>query len=536
MKMDKESLAKNQFWIGFGIFVFLALIAVGWLTTASADANLQLKNQLDRNKAELEKKASKEQPRTLKDIAKLDDMRGALEKRKEEVWEQAWKTQEKMQSWPPDLEPDLGKLDFGADIKVDLRDKYTQITNYNPQLQQMADTFKTKVTVGRDTKTFDAVQFKDGWKNVIGHVDNWAAKNKAPTVEEVWLAQEDIWVQREVLDALREAIASVARFRKVEGPAASPGELFRQQFENSDWLLDLAVVQSKDGKYSLRGKIKNPEPRPDDPPTRRIKAQQKGIGTLYFQVLLHEGGTPVVMPVHGDTLAVGKEWSFAEVPLDLANRPDGILAVTQLYDTHTSPIRRIDQILIGQQPHRTFKPQLKMHEVSSPTAAAPAAGAAAKGPAGPTPALPVIERRRDGEGLNKTDYGLLRERYADVTKQVRRIPVALVLLVDQWYIPEIEAALANSRLRLQIAQVGWHHFRGTLTADVPDGGQKIDDKGRPTGKPRPAAAAAEDQQSNLVELKLYCVASLYERYKPSGQAAAKAEKAAEKTETTEKTE
>jgi len=526
MKMDKESLAKNQFWIGFGVFVFLILVAVVWLTTQSADANAQLEAALNRNKAELEKKATKDLPRTRRDIAKMDEIRAALEKRKDEVWEQAWKAQEKLQTWPPDLEPDLGKLNFGDKIEVDLRDKYAQAGNYNPQLQQMADTFKTKVTVGRETKTFDAVQFKDGWKNVINHVDNWAAKNKAPSVEEVWLAQEDVWLQREILDALREAIASVARFRKVEGPGAAPGELFRQQFENSDWYLDLAVVQGKDGKYGLRGKIKNPEPRPDDPPTRRIKAQQKGIGTLYFQVLLHEGGTPVVLTVHGDTLAVGKEWNIAEVPLDLANRPDGILAVSQLYDVRNSPIRRIDEIAIGQQPHRTFKPQLRMHKMSLPAgAAAPAVAAVpAKGGKAPAPPPPVViaARRGDLEETNKTDYGLLKERYADVTDQVRRIPVGLVLLVDQWYIPEIEAALANSPLRLQIAQVGWHHFRGTLSADVGEG-EKIDEKPRPGVRPRPAAPA-DEQQSNLVELKLFCVASLYERYKSSGtQTAAKTE-------------
>lgn len=518
MKMDKETLAKNQFWIGFGVFVVLVLIALFWLSTFSADANTQLKMALDKSKADLEGMASKKPPKTRADIAKMEERRVSLEKRKEEVWEKAWKVQEELMTWPADLQADLGKLNFGDPISVDLRDKYAQTGTYNPQLKQLAETFITTVPVGKETKTFQSVQFKDGWKAVLPHVENWSAKNKAPTVEEVWLAQEDIWVEREILGALKEAINSVARFRKVEGPAAAAGELFRQQFENSDWRLDLTVVQAKDGKYVLRGKIKNPEPKADDPPERRIKAQQKGIGTLYFLVQLHEGNAnPVVLPVHGDTLAVGKEWAFADYPLDLANRPDGILGVMQLYDAHTSPIRRLDHVFIGQQSHRTFKPSMKMHKVSSGGASAGPAPAAKGGAAAPPPVISTIgDKRREPDAASRTEYGLLKERYADVTDQVRRLPVALVLLVDQWYIPEIEAALANCRLRFQIVQVGWHHYRGTIASDAPE--EKAGE-GVPKVLPgRGKADSGDEQAGNLVELKLYGVASLYERFKSSAPA------------------
>ena len=61
-----------------------------------------------------------------------------------------------------------------------------------------------------------------------------------------------------------------------------------------------------------------------------------------------------------------------------------------------------------------------------------------------------------------TSNGLITRRYTDVTDQVRRMPLAVVVIADQAHIPEVETALANSRLRLQITQVNWQHFRGNL--------------------------------------------------------------------------
>jgi hypothetical protein len=56
------------------------------------------------------------------------------------------------------------------------------------------------------------------------------------------------------------------------------------------------------------------------------------------------------------------------------------------------------------------------------------------------------------------DMGPLRlNRYVDVTAQVRRLPVAMVVTVDQAHIQDFLTAFANSRLRIQTTQVHWQH-------------------------------------------------------------------------------
>ena len=55
-----------------------------------------------------------------------------------------------------------------------------------------------------------------------------------------------------------------------------------------------------------------------------------------------------------------------------------------------------------------------------------------------------------------------KDRYIDVTDQVRRMPVALVLVIDQMFIQDALAAYANSTLRFQVTQFHWTRFRGTL--------------------------------------------------------------------------
>ena len=171
------------------------------------------------------------------------------------------------------------------------------------------------------------------------------------------------------------------------------------------------------------------------------------------------------------------------------------------------------------------------------------------------------------------------------------MPVALVLVLDQEYIADVLAAVANSRLRIQTTQVHWQHLptgavkpplsegegdptvaagsegprpAGYSPAAGPGGGGRPmagsglkpppgsglsapprpgeGGSGRPMGggsgapprgvmSPRPmggafgpaggagAAPTEEEDDPNLVELAVYGIASLYERYPPKAPAA-----------------
>ena len=62
-----------------------------------------------------------------------------------------------------------------------------------------------------------------------------------------------------------------------------------------------------------------------------------------------------------------------------------------------------------------------------------------------------------------------RKRYVEVTKQVRRMPVALTVIVDQAYIQDVLIAYANSPLRFQTTQVHWKRFSGNLSGGPESG-------------------------------------------------------------------
>jgi hypothetical protein len=114
-------------------------------------------------------------------------------------------------------------------------------------------------------------------------------------------------------------------------------------------------------------------------------------------------------------------------------------------------------------------------------------------------------------------YGLDRNRYLAATEQCRHLPVAMVLVIDQAYLTDLLTSLANSRLRFQITQVHYHRARGVQPGG--SGGASNGPRGTPGNeRPQPGqvgnygAAAVGDGEPNLIEVTIYGIAALYERY------------------------
>jgi hypothetical protein len=155
-----------------------------------------------------------------------------------------------------------------------------------------------------------------------------------------------------------------------------------------------------------------------------------------------------------------------------------------------------------------------------------------------------------GQAAGRTENGLVAVRYTDKTDQARRVPVAIALIVDQDKVALVQTAFANSSLRFLTTQLLVHRYPGTVrpTDTGPpsgDGSATPVSKGpssfpsysygpgmgRGTGglarfghpgpayNPPPTATQAttggggEEQEAN-VELVLYGVVSLYERFPP----------------------
>ncbi len=69
---------------------------------------------------------------------------------------------------------------------------------------------------------------------------------------------------------------------------------------------------------------------------------------------------------------------------------------------------------------------------------------------------------------DKTKNGLEKKRYLSVSKQVRRMPVALAIVMDQAHIQDFLTVAANSKLRIQTTQVYWQRFHDDIKPTFKD--------------------------------------------------------------------
>jgi hypothetical protein len=241
----------------------------------------------------------------------------------------------------------------------------------------------------------------------------------------------------------------------------------------------------------------------------------------------------------------------------------GLFGVEQALTWDTAAIRRIDQITLGSlssdeisHSHRTFvsglKPwrEKKLDAALVPPGGPPGAPGAPPMPPGAAPFVPAIPGGAPnpfgmgglGQGGNKdlTINGLWTERYLEISKQGRRIPVAIALVVDQDHVDRVQTAFNNSKMRFLMTQVLLNHYPYSLKPAGNDAAKS----GQPgfafPGFPFPGACpgfapmgpmgdgdvaapgmmagggavgGGQDTEANI-ELVLYGIVTLYERYPP----------------------
>ena len=186
------------------------------------------------------------------------------------------------------------------------------------------------------------------------------------------------------------------------------------------------------------------------------------------------------------------KWNDA-AEFGFAERVDGLNEkqapeVDQVFDWYSAPIKRVDKLELYYQAHRMANRPLIARQIGpkveeeKKTEEPSGAGAMMGGPGGPgMPGMSSGGKGGPGEGrpggfggeaggvLDPTPNGLERKRYVDLGFQdrgaeklyiVRRMPVAMVVVMDQAYIPDFLTAFANSRLRIQTTQEHWQHVQG----------------------------------------------------------------------------
>jgi len=547
MKIDKEALAKNQFWILLGAALLLWVIALAMLKMQGPSAVAEKFAKYDKADKDIKAALSKG-PKNKSFLEPWEKHGETFRSHKDKVWAEAWTVQQGMMTWP--------RADFQAKLRYPTdpfstaeRSEYrntlyiTQFADLDREVLQFPDLYK-KMT---------PVEFKGGVQAVIPPI-NWV---KTPTREECWLAQEDFWVKREMLRIVHDVLETVGNMEEVKiDPKKDPvpeGALARRRFHNSYWEIDLVFEKGeRPGQQIIgpRSLIKNTHigrrTQPlANPRTHRglIFRLDQGDSYRYFQVV-------------GEPLAWGEVREFkAATPVGAIDyrKP---FNVHQVFDRDNSPVRRIDVLEVGAraQSNRTqtvaLKPQDLLKKMDAPTtddtSGAGATGAAAgsggmpgsgamAGPAGSGMGGPG--RGELGGGMTPGGPGagpvgdptpnnlLERNRYIQVTDQCRHLPVGLVLIVDQAHIQDVLVAVANSRLRVQVTQVDFEHAHGYVPAasDAEEGAVEGMEGGRATppmmaaetmpGMPGAAGqgTARVTEDPNLVELSVYGIAALYGR-------------------------
>jgi hypothetical protein len=500
-KIDKEALKKHKFWIGVGAFVLLWLIAI-IIVEASGDD--KPKKDYEAKKKAIEG-AKQKGPKTVAYQTPWNEHGKKFRDHKDKIWAEAWAHQAEMYEWPAEMavKPDFPEQPFGADPNEDVDNRSKFINQYDYQF------------TGLETGVYP-VEFAGGFNNVFPK-QKWK-QGSPPTREEIWLAQEDFWVRKQLLAAVKNALDTTAFFTEVKidpkddryklPPEEAKVVEGRRLFRNANWELDLKFAKRKEGRgliLSNLSTIKNISV------TRKTlllanPETNKGLPFRLFQV---DTGAVRELRITGEPLAYEQKTKFPDdIPVEPVKLTEPFY-VEQKLDWDISPIRRIDELRIGQHSHRTFVAGLKMREdlakLDGDAQPAEGSGSSTGTGTGSTPGVPPVGGMTPGSAMPKVggasgmssmggnmpkgmgpggasggdDKGKLpektrvneidRNRYMHVTPQCRHLPIGMRLVVDQGAIQDILAAVANSPLRIQVTQVSFHYVnnikRGEAGAD-----------------------------------------------------------------------
>jgi hypothetical protein len=536
MKIDKESLIKHKFWIACGTFLLLWLIGFTVLLVSAGEPIRQHRQDYEKAKSDAEAALSKG-PKNENFFKPWREHQMLFRHHKDVIWEKAWNLQQSIYTWPESsyrLQDKMtSPLAETASMNLEERQDYMNIL-YKQQIDQV--NFASKLA---------PTELAGGVDHIIRPV-KWTV---VPSLEECWLAQEDFWVRRDLLlGVVQVANKTLARMEPVKGPASKEeGVLKEYRCRNDCWELDLLIVQGKEQRdkvISARSTIKNIHPA-----KRTLQlatpASPNGIGFRISQ----EGNPDKILRITGEPVLYGTavpiRVDFDLLPIDY-RKP---FEVEQVFDWYSVPVKRVEDIRLGHQSARTVSaPLVSNLDLPDDSEAAPAAapGGAPGAPGGAPPPLGGPATKDAGD--KPTRNGLSRNRYLQVTAQCRHLPIGLLLDVDQSCIPDVLAAVANSRLRIQVTQVQILRVHGIVPRGKKLAGQDRPlGSGRPGGaagappgmRPGPAAAggrggsteggaasearraASADEDPNIVALAVYGIAVLYERFDPkkaTGQA------------------
>ncbi len=311
---------------------------------------------------------------------------------------------------------------------------------------------------------------KDAFMAAMRQFTSWQVN---PSKEEIWLLQEDYWIRREMINLLRESVASIATFHKVDSKEVAPmGADGRIKMANAFWELDL-VLENGGRQISKRSRIKNvhlqQRPQPLADPRTGIQVEFAFYQNGFRRVAR--------VKLDGEVLPFGKDAPFAkDFPtegIDFTKPFD----LVQVFTPGTSPIRLVEGLELPFNSHRTATNKLVARKTikkqgntgggaagaGDAAAAGGGDGAAGDPAAGMAAMASMMGGPKGGPGGAKpgdlTPYNKLdRARYVISTETCRHMPFAMKLTLDQSTLPTVITALSNSKLRVQVTQVQYQYI------------------------------------------------------------------------------
>ena len=575
--MKNEKLMKLHTWIVFGVALLFAGIAFLIMSLMASGSIKAKQAEIEKVEADLKSKTN-----TKGEIKLLEEQKGKLEKQREILWFDNYERQEaaKVFDWPPG---DANFRALGGNKALKFGDEI--LVNNNELAPQ---TFYKAFDSGYSklATQLEPVRFANGsWKSTFRYVTNWGTKT-AVEVPWMWLALEDFWVQKAILLPIIDFNDEAATFVDVT-PKPAKGEeenLLKRTLQNRVWELKLEVVDPQ-GKPTIKGSLRNLSTR-----LRTLGVEKSMKVKIWFKDKVKEE--------HDFELTIRGELVPGSASIDI--KPEAVKNVAELnqfhkvqqqFDEATVPVRLVKSVEMTKLDHKNRTATLEMPEhiakiVETETAAAPAAGDTGTGsgiPGGGMPGgSPGMMGASGGVGEGGSGAAVTgaktgpwetilkgnKARYVKRTTDVRRMPIALSVVVETDAVNELLVAYANSPMRFAITQTQWQRFNGSLPnlatdaalssppAGSPGTGQPNDDEGTgagpgsgrppggmfpggPTGPPggmfpggpagggpgAPAGGSAAsstegkpmptEANAGLSELAIYGVISLYEKATPA---------------------
>ena len=183
----------------------------------------------------------------------------------------------------------------------------------------------------------------------------------------------------------------------------------------------------------------------------------------------------------------------------------GVYRVEQVLTWETAAVRRIDGIYISQlgkgnpESNREFPRRLLAYgESENAKPPPPAAGAGRMGfgaGAKVAVAIPGCPKTLTTDGFPRERYSLVKPK----STKLRRLPVAVVLIVEQGQLDRVQTAFNNSRMRFLTEQTQIRHYPSSLRPKAAQGSRNA--------KTSPSNA---EMEANM-ELIIYGTMTIYER-------------------------